>query len=99
MARLTKWDSVEFLEDEEAIELYLNETIEEGDKALILHALSQVSRARTINQIATETGMDREKVYQMFADGGSKTNKTTVIKAAKAAIGAHYALSQEAPCP
>jgi len=92
MVRLTRFDSVDYLEDEEAIGLYLKEAIATGDKGLILYSLSQVSRARIINQITADTGMSRVEVCKMFKEG-AKPTKTTVIKAAKAAIVAPVAVS------
>ena len=92
MARLTKWDSVEILDNEEVISSYLNDAVETGDKDFIINCLDKVLRARAINRIAADTGIDRDKVYKIFAES-AKTTRTTVIKVAKAVIGAPVAVS------
>jgi probable addiction module antidote protein len=83
--KLTRWDSAEFLDTEEAIGLYLRKAMERGNKEHILNCLSDAMRARNINQLAKDTGIDREKIYEMFS--GAKAAKTTVVKAAKAVLG------------
>ena len=88
MARLTKWDSVEFLEDEELISGYLDAAMETGDKEHILYCISQALRARAINQLVTETGIDRDKLCEMFLDSGKLTETATkkVCKALSAPV-------------
>jgi probable addiction module antidote protein len=85
MARLTKWDGAEYLEDEEAIAELLRLAMKRGDKAHLLNCLDCAIRARNINQLAKETGLGREKIFEMFSE--AKAAKATVVKVAKAFMG------------
>ena len=42
----TPWDSAEFLGSTEAIAAYIEAALEDGDPALVTHALGVVARAR-----------------------------------------------------
>jgi len=47
----TRWDSAEYLKTDEDIAAYLDAVLEEGDPALVTHALVIIARARGINQL------------------------------------------------
>lgn len=49
--KLKPWDSSEHLKTEEDINLYLQACLEEGDQALLTHALGVIARAKGIKQI------------------------------------------------
>jgi len=85
MARLTKWDGAEYLEDEGAIAELLELAMKRGDKAHLLNCLDCAIRARNINRLAEETGISREKIFEMFSE--AKAAKSTVVKVAKAFLG------------
>ena len=75
----TRWDSAEYLQTDEDIAAYLDAVLEEGDPALVSHALGVVARARGINQIADETGLTRDKLCDaLSADGNPEF--ATVMK-------------------
>ena len=81
----TRWDSAEFLETDEDIQLYLEACIEEaGDNpAFIVHALGVIARARNMSQLARDTGLSREGLYKALSPDGNPTF-STVAKVAKA---------------
>lgn len=81
----TRWDTAEYLETEEDIQLYMETCLEEsdGDPALIVHALGVVARARNMSQLARETGLSREGLYKALSPDGNPTF-STVAKVAKA---------------
>jgi len=81
----TRWDSAEYLETEEDIQLYMEACLEEsdGDPAFIVHALGVVARARNMSQLARETGISREGLYKALSPNGNPTF-STVSKVAKA---------------
>ena len=83
--RTTRWDSAEHLKTEEDIQLYLEACIEEadGDPALIVHALGVIARAKSMSQLAKETGLSREGLYKALSPGGNPTF-ATVAKVVKA---------------
>jgi len=84
MARLTRWDGAEYLEDEDAIAELLTLAMKRGDKGHILNCLDCAIRARNINRLAEETGISREKIFEMFSV--AKAPKAAVVKVAKAFI-------------
>lgn len=65
----TLWDSAEYLETEEDIQLYFEACVEEseGDTRLIAHAISVILRARSLNQLSQATGLSREETYRALS--------------------------------
>lgn len=49
---LKKFDVVEFLEDEEDIQEYLNAAIDEDDTKYLFKALGNIARARNMSQLS-----------------------------------------------
>lgn len=83
--KTTRWDSAEFLETHEDIQLYLEACIEEAgdDPAFIVHALGVIARAKNMSQLARDTGLSREGLYKALSPEGNPTF-STVAKVAKA---------------
>jgi len=77
------WDSSELLHSPEAISAYLEAAFEDGDPALITHALGVIARAKGMGQIAKEAGVTREALYKALSmDGDPKISTFLgVIKA------------------
>jgi probable addiction module antidote protein len=77
------WDTAEFLESPEDIAGYLEAVFEDGDPALIAHALGVVSRARGMTQVAKHAGVTREALYKALTREGDPRLSTFlgVIKA------------------
>lgn len=80
---LKKFDSFEFLEDEDDIQEYLNAAIEEGDVAYLFKALGNIARARNMSQLSKEVGISREGIYKALS-GEVDTSFQTVSKIIKA---------------
>ncbi|UCI16637.1 putative addiction module antidote protein [Mesorhizobium sp. B2-1-8] len=66
----TKWDASEFLDSEEEIFAYIEAAFEDGDPALITHALGNVARSRGMTSIAKDAGVTREALYKALSDKG-----------------------------
>jgi len=81
--KTTPWDSAEYLETEEDMANYLDACMEEGDPALITHALGVIARAKGMTQIARETGLGRESLYKALSPEGNP-EFATVLKVIKA---------------
>ena len=64
------YDTAEYLDSEEAIAAYNDAVLEDGDPALIAHALGTVARARGMSQLAREAGLSRENRYRALAAEG-----------------------------
>jgi len=73
MSELKKWDSVQYLQSEEDIALYLEACVEEAcdDAAFIAKALGNVARARGMSKLAKETGLGRESLYKALSGEGN----------------------------
>ncbi|EDQ2484942.1 putative addiction module antidote protein [Salmonella enterica subsp. enterica serovar Oranienburg] len=80
---LKKFDVVEFLEDEEDIQAYLNAAIEEDDTKYLFKALGNIARARNMSQLSKEVGMSREGIYKALSGEGNPSFQT-VSKITKA---------------
>lgn len=73
---LKKFDVVEYLEDEEDIQAYLNAAIEEGDTKYFFKALGNIARARNISQLSKDAGMSREGIYKALSGEGNPSFNT-----------------------
>ncbi|EIT9024824.1 addiction module antidote protein [Enterobacter asburiae] len=80
---LKKFDVVEFLEDEEDIQEYLNAAIEEDDTKYLFKALGNIARARNMSQLSKDVGMSREGIYKALSGEGNPSFQT-VSKITKA---------------
>ena len=63
------FDAARFLEDDEAIAVYLNAIMEENDAALLATALGDVARARGMTSVAQQSGLAREALYKALRPG------------------------------
>ncbi len=60
----SRFDAADYLHTDEAIEAYLEASAEDGDPSTMARALGTVARARNISQLARDTGMTREGIYE-----------------------------------
>ena len=65
------YDSAEYLKTEEDVANYLEAVFEDGDPALIAHALGVVARAKGMAKIARKTGLGRESLYKALSSDGN----------------------------
>jgi len=79
-AGFRRWDAAEMLTTEEDMQLYLDACFEEddGDGALVRHALSVVARARGMSQLARDTGLAREGLYKALSAEGNPSFSTVL---------------------
>ena len=71
-----EWDTVEFLDSEEKMALYLEAALEEGDAGLVAAALGDITRAKGMTEIARESGLGRESLYKALSVDGNPTFAT-----------------------
>lgn len=71
--KLRKWDSAEHLKSDEDMVLYLQACMEEAgdDAAFIAKALGNIARAKSMTQLAKDTGMGRESLYKALSGEGN----------------------------
>ena len=69
----TLYDTADYLDSPEAIAAYIEAAFEDGEPALITHALGVVARAKGMSQLARDAGVTREALYKaLTADGDPK---------------------------
>ena len=88
MAKVTKvklrpYDSAAYLKNEEDVANYLEAIFEDGDPALIAHALGVVARSKGMAKIAKKTGLGRESLYKALSREGNP-ELLTVLKVVQA---------------
>lgn len=81
--KLSIFDPAEHLKSDQAIADFMAGAFETNDPAYVAHALGIVARAKGMTQIARQTGITREQLYQSFSEQGNPTLKTllTVMQA------------------
>ena len=77
--QFTAFDAAEYLDNDEAVQVFMADAFETADTAYIAHALGVVARAKGMSQIAEETGLSREQLYRSFSARGNPTLKTTLV--------------------
>ena len=95
------YDTAEYLDSEEAIAAYIDAVLEDGDPALIAHALGTVARARGMSQIAREAGLSRENLYRALSAEGNPEFGTVlrVLKALGLRLTAAPIAAGQRPAP
>ena len=78
--KITRWDILDYLDNEVSIAAYLQVVLDENNPAGIVTAIGDVVRARGVNRMAEEMGVSREGLYKSFS-GNRKPNIETVFKA------------------
>ena len=76
MKQATAYDAAEFLETDEEIVAYLNAALEDGDPALLCAALGDIARARSMSQLAKDTGITRDGLYKALSPVGNPSFST-----------------------
>ena len=81
----SRWDAAESLKSEEDVALYFDACLADdpGDGSLIRAALGDIARARGMTQLARDTGLSREGLYQALSAKGNP-EFATVMKVIKA---------------
>lgn len=76
--KLNRWDSASYLKTEQDMLEYIQACIEEApdDAAFISKALGTIARARGMTQLAKETGLGRESLYQSLSGDGNPSFDT-----------------------
>ena len=65
------WDPAQHLESEDGVAAYLEATLEEGDPSLVALALADIVRAKGMTQLAGETGLGGDSLYQALSAEGN----------------------------
>jgi probable addiction module antidote protein len=81
----TRYDTADTLKSEADIALYFEACLEDdpGDGSLIRAALGNIARARSMTQLARDTGLAREGLYKALSPEGNP-EFATIMKVIKA---------------
>lgn len=77
------FDIVAELDSEETIQEYLAQVFADGDSDEILRALGHVARARGMAQLAADSGLGRENLYNALKPG-AKPRFDTILRVCRA---------------
>jgi probable addiction module antidote protein len=81
--RYTRCDAVDYLDDDEVIAEYLTAALEDDDPELLLATIKDVARARGMTNLARDSGVGRESLYEALAPG-AKSRYDRVMKVTRA---------------
>jgi len=81
----SRWDSADYLKTEQDCADYFAMCVEDdpGDGSLIRQALGTIARARSMTQLARDTGLAREGLYKALSPEGNP-EFSTIMKVVKA---------------
>lgn len=79
----SRYDTAAYLETPADMAAYLDACLEDGDPALITHALGVLARARGMTQLARDTGLSRESLLKALGGEGNP-EFATVMKVLRA---------------
>lgn len=77
------WDVCDHLDSPEAIAAYIDAVIQDGDPKLVAAAIGDVARAKSMTQLARDTGLSRESLYKALSAEGNP-EFATVMKVLRA---------------
>ena len=77
------FDMANYLGSEEEVAEYLRQVLEDGDPAELAAALGDVARARGMTQLARDTGLSRESLYNSLS-GERAPSSDTLFKVIRA---------------
>ncbi|WP_090282214.1 addiction module antidote protein [Pseudomonas granadensis] len=78
-----RYEASRFLDTPEVISAYLSESMRAQDPHLLMQALAEVAKARGVNKVAEDAGINRESLYKSFK-GGAHTRFETINRLMRA---------------
>lgn len=70
------FDMANHLSSEEEIAEYLRQVLEDNDPAELAGALGDIARARSMTQLARDTGLSRESLYKSLSGERAPSSET-----------------------
>lgn len=70
------FDMANYLGSEAEITEYLRQALEDGDPAELAAALGDIARARGMTQLARDTGLSRESLYESLSGERARSSET-----------------------
>ncbi len=81
--KTTRYDTAKYVKTKKGVAAYLDAVFEDGDPALIAHALGVVARAEGMGEIAKQAGLTRPSLYKALSENG-QPEFSTVLKVVRA---------------
>lgn len=78
--KVSDWNVLDYLDNEEAIAAYLQAAVAENDPQSLILAIGDIARARGINKMAADMGVNRESLYKSL-NGKTKPQFETIYNA------------------
>jgi len=72
------FDAAELLETDQDIADFLDDMFATNDPACIAHGIGVAARAKSMMQVAQDTGLAREQLYRSFSEQGNPTLRSVV---------------------
>lgn len=79
MSDISKFNVADYLETEQAMAEYLEMVLEENDPSLLIKAIGDISKAKSINEISKNIGVNRESLYKSLS-GNTKVSFNTIYQ-------------------
>ena len=79
----SRYEASRFLDTPEIISAYLTESMKAQDPHILMQALAEVAKARGVNKVAQDAGINRESLYKSFK-GGAHTRFETINRLMRA---------------
>jgi probable addiction module antidote protein/putative addiction module killer protein len=92
---LSRYDSVKYLDSDEAIVAYLEEVLKADDSAFTTHALGVAARARGMSLIAHKTGLSCDRLRKALSQKGNP--KFGTIARVMRALGLRFSVTAAEP--
>lgn len=83
MTETAPFDTADYLGTAEELAAYLEAAFEDGDPAVITHALGVVARAEGMTEVARKAGLTRASLYKALSEDGHPEFET-VLKVLRA---------------
>lgn len=64
------FDPAQALSGPEAVAVFIADALDTGDAAYIVEAMGVVARAKVMTDLAKETGLAREQLYELISERG-----------------------------
>lgn len=77
--KTSRFEASRFLDTPETISAFLAEAIKTDDPDVLMQSLAEVAKARGINKLAQDAGLNRESLYKALK-GGTKPRYETVLR-------------------
>ncbi len=77
--KATGFDISEYLDNDEVIQEYITQVLEDGDINEILEAIGNIAKAKGISEVAEKAGLSRTSLYKVF-EKDAKPRFETVLK-------------------